>query len=128
MYLLDTHVLLWLRLEPGRVSRAVRERLASPGASLFLSAASGWEIALKQMRAALTLPAPVEVWLPIALHELRCSPLALDMRHMIEAVQLPFHHRDPFDRMLVAQARIERLTLVTSDRTLQRYDVPLLRA
>lgn len=128
MYLLDTHVFVWLRLEPQRVPRAVRERLANPGASLFLSAASGWEIAMIQAKATLILPGPVQMWLPVALDELRCMPLALDMRHMIEAVQLPMHHRDPFDRMLVAQARVERLTLVTSDKSLPRYDVPVLRA
>jgi PIN domain nuclease of toxin-antitoxin system len=128
MYLLDTHVLLWLRLDPHRVARSVRERLASPGASLFLSAASGWEIALKQLKATLTLPAPVQTWLPVALDELRCSTLSLDLRHMIEAVQLPLHHRDPFDRMIVAQARLEDLTVVTSDKAVMRYDVPVLRA
>ncbi len=127
-YLLDTHVFLWLHFEPHRLAHAARERLARPGVDLFLSVASAWEMAWKQANAALTLPGLARTWLPVGLDELRCALLSLEFDHVIEAAELPIHHRDPFDRMLVAQARIERLTLVTSDKALMRYDVPVLRA
>ena len=126
--LLDTHVFLWLHLDPGRIGRTARTRLASAETVLALSAVSGWEMASKQALGRLVLPDTARRWLPIALEELRCEPLALTFDHAIEAALLPPHHGDPFDRFLVAQARVEGLTLVTSDKALSRYEVEILRA
>lgn len=127
-FLLDTHVFLWLRLDPDRIRRATRDRLASEGTEIALSAVSGWEMASKQALGRLALPDLARRWLPIALEELRCEPLALSLDHAIEAALLPSHHGDPFDRFLVAQARVEGLTLVTADKGLSRYQVEILRA
>ena len=127
-YLLDTNVFLWLRMSPDRVRPAVRERLAEARTSLTLSAASCWEIAFKQANGGLPLPGPARTWLPQALDELHCDVLSLGFDHAIEAALLPLHHRDPFDRFLIAQARVEGLTLVTSDKALSRYEVEILRA
>ncbi len=95
---------------------------------MALSVVSGWEMASKQALGRLALPDSARRWLPIALAELRCEPLELTLDHAIEAALLPLHHRDPFDRFLIAQARVEGLTLVTSDRSLSRYEVEILRA
>ena len=66
--------------------------------------------------------------MPAALHEMQCESLPVSLDHAVEAALLPLHHRDPFDRMIVAQARLEGLTLVTCDRALSRYEVEILRA
>ena len=127
-YLLDTSVFLWLRNEPERIRAAARARLTHAEAELALSAASGWEIAFKQALGRLVLPGAARSWLPRALDEMRCEAIPLDLDHAIEAALLPMHHRDPFDRLIVAQARVEGMTLVTSDRALAGYDVKILRA
>ena len=128
MLLLDTHVFLWLRFSPERIRRSTRERLEEAGSELTFSSASGWEIALKHAAGRIPLPAPVRTWLPEAIADLRCDLLSLDLDHAVEAALLPRHHRDPVDRYLVAQARVEGLTLVTADRRLAAYDVEILRA
>jgi PIN domain nuclease of toxin-antitoxin system len=127
-FLLDTHVFLWLRLEPERVNRETRNRLATIDARMVLSAVSGWEMASKQALGRLALPDDARRWLPLALDELRCDSLALSLDHALEAAQLPLYHRDPFDRFIIAQARVEGLTVVTKDRHFARYDVEILRA
>ncbi len=127
-YLLDTSVFLWLRTAPERVRGPVRARLADPAAQLALSVASAFELAFKQSLERLSLPGPVRIWLPQAMLEAQCEALPITIAHALEAALLPLHHRDPFDRFIVAQARVEGLTLVTSDKALSRYEVEILRA
>lgn len=120
--LLDTHVLLWwLGDDPalGEIARAV---IADPANLILLSAASVWEIRIKQAIGKLDLPADfAEV-----LAEQAFEPLAVTVSHAHAVKELPLLHRDPFDRMLVAQARIERLTILTRDHLIMQYDVPTL--
>ena len=127
-FLLDTNVFLWLHRDPARLRPAARRRLLRTEAEFTLSVASAWEMVVKQAIGRLELPGPVRTWLPQAIDELRCDLLSLDLDHALEAAVLPLHHHDPFDRMIVAQARVEGLTLVTSDKTLARYEVEILRA
>lgn len=98
-------------------------RIAAPGEEVLVSAASVWELAIKQAQGRLRVP---DDFLAL-IDETGFGRLPVAFEHAVEAGALPFHHGDPFDRMLVAQARVERMTLATADARLGEYDVPLLR-
>ncbi|MBM3532988.1 MAG: type II toxin-antitoxin system VapC family toxin [Alphaproteobacteria bacterium] len=119
--LLDTHTFLWWRVDEARLSPEVRAAIGG-AESVFVSMATAWEIAIKVSMGKLRMSGTVEERL-VASH---FEPLPIGFRHMERVAILPFHHRDPFDRMLIAQCQVERLTLVTADRRLQRYEVPFL--
>ncbi len=121
--LLDTHSWLWMRAEPERLSEPSSRLLRDPETDLFLSAASAWEIAIKYAAGKLTLPLPPAAFVSQRLAEDRLGALPILHAHVLHAGELPPHHRDPFDRLLIAQARIEGLTLLTADRKLAKYDV-----
>jgi PIN domain nuclease of toxin-antitoxin system len=120
--LLDTHVLLWWRGDYRRISARAREVIADPGHVLFYSAASIWEMAIKQATGKLKMPPEIlDTFEQRGFTELRVSS-----RQGLIAGALPPHHGDLFDRMLVAQAQSEKLTLVTNDVRIAAYDVPVL--
>jgi PIN domain nuclease of toxin-antitoxin system len=120
-YLLDSHILIWLDSGDDRLKPAVLEILRR-SERRYLSAVTAWELSLKQAAGKLRLRKPVGSMLEtFGLVEL---PIAI--RHGDRAAQLPMHHRDPFDRMLVAQALVEDLILVTGDGELAHYGVPIL--
>ena len=119
--LLDTHVVLWWLSGDPALPATVKDRIDDER-DIFVSAATSWEIAIKQ--AAGQLRASVDLADAVAGSGFR--PLPVRSEHAAAAGRLPLIHRDPFDRMLVAQARCERLTLVTHDPVLQQYDVELL--
>jgi PIN domain nuclease of toxin-antitoxin system len=123
--LLDTHSWLWMRGEPDRLSDSSRQLLRDSKSELFFSAVSAWEIAIKFATGKLRLPQPPVVFVAQRLAEDRLSALPILIAHALHAGELPPHHRDPFDRLLIAQARIEGLTLLTADRGLAKYDVPI---
>jgi PIN domain nuclease of toxin-antitoxin system len=115
--LLDTHVVLWSSLDT--LSEEDRGLLAREAETVFVSAASVWEIEIK--RATGRLRAPEDVVGMV--HDAGFTPLPIGFEHAVAAGRLPLHHRDPFDRMLIAQARVEGLTLATSDPDVSLYDV-----
>lgn len=119
--LLDTHVLLWWLAGSSRLSQTARETIGASGA-VYVSAATAWEIAIKVSQGKLEFPADIEE----ELLRNQFQPLNVSIRHAVAAAALPLHHRDPFDRMLIAQARLESLTLVTGDAKLEAYDAPML--
>jgi len=120
--LIDTHVVLWWLADDPTLSDDVKHLLdAEPEA--FISAATFWELSIKQ---ALGKLAPAD--LPERVRDAGFRTLEITPAHAIAAGRLPEIHRDPFDRMLVAQARCEDLTLVTRDELIQKYDVPILSA
>lgn len=119
--LLDTHVLLWVLAGDRRLTRPSRE-IISGARTVVVSVVSGWEIALKSAAGKLRAPADIEA----AVLESGLVPTTLDFADVAEYAGLPTHHPDPFDRMLVAQARVRGLTIMTRDRQLERYEVPLL--
>lgn len=119
--LLDTHVLLWVLAGDRRLTRSSRETITSARA-VVVSVVSAWEIALKTAAGKLRAPANIEA----AVLESGLITTTLDFADVAECAGLPPHHSDPFDRMLVAQARVRGLTLMTRDRQLERYEVPLL--
>lgn len=120
-YLLDTNVVVWLLLgDRQAVPHDVAEAISDPQAKVLVSAASVWEIAIKRSLGKLRIG---ENWRS-ALTHLEVDHLPVTLEHAAAVEHLPWHHRDPFDRLLLAQAKVEGATLVTSDRTLDRYDVP----
>jgi PIN domain nuclease of toxin-antitoxin system len=122
--LLDTHALLsWLADDP-QLSADARTAIADPDSVVAVSAASAWEIAIKSAAGKLRAPAELEQ----QLRRERFVPLPIRLPHALRACALPPHHADPFDRMLVAQAELEGLTLVTRDSALSRYGVATLAA
>jgi PIN domain nuclease of toxin-antitoxin system len=118
--LLDTHVLLWALLEDPRLSSAQLDAIGT--GELYLSAASVWEIGIK--RGIGKLDVPEEIFSIAA--NAGCRPLPISWIHAETAAALPHHHADPFDRMLIAQARCEGLRLVSSDARMKAYDVALV--
>jgi len=121
--LLDTHIFLWWRGEPSRLTSTVQSRIATADL-VFVSVASAWEAAIKHSLGRLELPDTMEAGVLASGFE----KLLITFSHAERAAALPSHHRDPFDRMLVAQAQAEGLTLVTGDRLLEAYDVEILWA
>jgi PIN domain nuclease of toxin-antitoxin system len=121
--LLDTHVFIWMHAAPERLSKKARELLVDADQKLFLSVASAWELGIKVARGQLSLPNDLEEYVLSRSSAARIAILPIELSHVFEAAALPAHHRDPFDRMLVAQARVEDLTLISGDPWLSRYEV-----
>jgi PIN domain nuclease of toxin-antitoxin system len=121
--LLDTHVFLWWNEAHPRLSRRVRQLLSDPANSLYLSVASAWEMTLKVQSGKLGLPAATAVYIPARLNHYGMETLPVTLEHVLAAGTLPTHHRDPFDRMLVAQGQVERLPIVTHDPQVGKYDI-----
>jgi PIN domain nuclease of toxin-antitoxin system len=118
-YLLDTHILLWWLDDSPRLSRETREFLGSPRRTFFVSSATAWEIAIKKRLGKLSAPEDLEE----AIKANGFESLPITIPHALATGTLPLHHEDPFDRMLIAQASVERLILVTHDRSFARYSV-----
>ena len=122
--LLDTHVLVWVLSEPNRLAAKTSEAIAAKENDVFVSAVSPWELAVKGPREGLGLPDDIEAQVDRQSFE----RLPVLFRHIEPIKSMPYFHRDPFDRMLVAQAITEGLTIVTADRKLRDYPVGLLSA
>lgn len=123
--LVDTHAFLWFVAGDARLSRTARRAMEHDEAEISLSAATVWEMAIKANLGRLTLPAPASDYVADkARAGVRMLPV--DWSHAAAVERLPFHHRDPFDRMLIAQAQAERLAIVTGDRMFRRYGVPVI--
>lgn len=121
--LLDTNVFLWW-VNQSRISAAARQAIEDPFAQVYISAAAFWEIAIKQNLDRLRAPPDLELHLSVN----RFQPLFITIAHGWTAGSLPRHHDDPFDRVMIAQAQVENLTLVSRDRMFERYDVEVIRA
>jgi PIN domain nuclease of toxin-antitoxin system len=126
--LVDTQCWLWMVSDPDRLSRQARRRILDIENERVLSAASGWEIAIKYSIGKLELPEPPEAFVPSRMALTLTTPLAVQIHHALQASRLPSHHRDPFDRLLIAQAQAEKLPILTSDRQFKLYDVEVIPA
>lgn len=126
--LLDTHVWLWLVASPRRIPDGIRDELVDAKNVLYLSAASAWEMAIKYRLGKLPLPEPPSSFIPPRLVRDCIEELPVTMAHASRVAELPDIHADPFDRLLVAQAEMDRCTLVTADSKIAAYDVDVLMA
>jgi PIN domain nuclease of toxin-antitoxin system len=127
-YLVDTSVWLWSVGQVKRLNAAAREVLSDPQHEIYFSAASVWEIAIKAALGKLQLPGPPATVVPRETARLGLRPLPVNSLHALAVYDLPAGRGDPFDRLLVAQARIEGLTLITSDREIRNYSPQILWA
>jgi PIN domain nuclease of toxin-antitoxin system len=122
-FLLDTHALIWWLTDHPRLSRAARSAIADPDNVAFASAVSGYEIASKQRLGKLS--GKIAEDLPSALRQARIPVLGLSLAHTLAAGLLPGPHRDPWDRLIMAQAMVDDLTIVTIDPVFEDYAVPI---
>ena len=123
-FLLDSHVAIWSIQDRGQLRADVLAAIDDPANRIFVSAASIWEIAIKRASGRLHVPINFIELVDSAGY----TEIPVTFRYAEVAANLPLHHRDPFDRMLIAQAQVEYLTLVTDDTHISRYDVPVMSA
>jgi len=126
--LVDTHCWLWLVAEPERIQSDVVEMLVDETNAVYVSSATAWEIVIKHALGKLTLPAPPSEYLPPRMAALGHVSLPIEQRHVLQVAALPAHHKDPFDRILIAQAQVEDMHFVTADRVMAAYDVRVIWA
>jgi PIN domain nuclease of toxin-antitoxin system len=126
--LLDTHVLLWWLQGSRRIGARARALIDNPESVVWVSAATAWEMAIKSALGRLDLGEALDVCLPRELQANGFRPLAVSVVHAVGIGRLPAHHRDPFDRLLIAQALTERLTIVTADPVFAAYGIDALDA
>lgn len=124
--LVDTHVFLWMQTAPERLGAAT-ELLEDAETVIHLSAASSWEISIKWSLGKLPLPESPTSYIPDRMRRASIIGLSVEHRHAVAVAELPLHHRDPFDRLLVAQAMVEGMPLVTADPSMDPYAVELIR-
>lgn len=122
-FLIDTQTWLWMQTSPGRLSDDALAVVSDGGQELLLSAASSWEIAIKYALGKLPLPVPPAEYVADRMRSSGVRALPVQHAHALGVAELPAHHRDPFDRLLVVQAQLENLTILTADRTFDRYEV-----
>jgi PIN domain nuclease of toxin-antitoxin system len=123
MMLLDTCTLLWLADEQKQLSERARQLIEDNAGSLFVSAITAFEIAVKHRRGALVLPLPPHEWIAAALEQHGIADIPIDWRIAEQSVSLPLLHKDPADRLIVATARATGLTVLTPDPLIAAYDV-----
>jgi PIN domain nuclease of toxin-antitoxin system len=126
--LLDTQVWLWATSAPERLGLRARALLVDPTNVLLLSAASSWEIAIKFALGKIKLPEPPETFVPSRMARDGIQALPVEHVHALRVARLRDHHRDPFDRLLVAQALVEDIPLMTADPHLARYGLAVIPA
>ncbi len=123
--LLDTHVFVWAVVEPERIGEPLAA-MQNERNALLLSAVASWELAIKAAIGRFDLSEAVRTWVPRHAARFGCSLIDVTHAQALAVAELPMHHRDPFDRLLVAQAVDLGATIVTADAVLQRYDVDVL--
>lgn len=124
--LLDTHALVWALGEPDRLSPRARATIADHATVVFVSLTSAWELAILQSLDRVRLTVPLATLFTEGLAALRFQLLPIRLPYVVGVAALPQHHRDPFDRLLVATAKAERLTVVSADREFKGYGIPVL--
>ena len=125
-YLLDSGVWLWSIASVDRIGKAASEVLRNSEHEIYFSAASVWELSIKAQLRKLTLPAPPADCIPAFMARQGLCPLPVNHLHAVRVYDLPSHHRDPFDRLLIAQAIVEDMNILTADRTFAKYPVEVL--
>lgn len=118
-FLLDTHIFIWWMENDKKLSKEIISILSEPNDQVFLSVVSVWEIIIKQAKKRLKVPDDIEG----GIHDSGFKLIPITLRHVLAVKKLPFYHKDPFDRMLIAQAKAENLNLITTDQKIKKYDI-----
>jgi PIN domain nuclease of toxin-antitoxin system len=126
--LLDTHAMLWSATDPDRLSPGARAAIEDGANDVLVSVVTAWEIAIKQSIGKLELPSPAEQWIPDVLRRTGLEVAELGLMAALRVRGLPWHHRDPFDRLLIAHALEDGYTIVTHDDAFAAYGVVVLKA
>lgn len=121
--LLDSHTLLWSADDPSRLSPAALASLRNPANDLLLSAATVWELAIKVGLGKLTLSMPYRAWMETAITDLHLALVPITVEYADRLATLPPHHKDPFDRLMIAQALVSGIPIVSADGAFDRYGV-----
>ncbi len=124
--LLDTHAFLWWVLDDPQLVQTARTAISDPNNQLFFSAVSSWEISIKASLGKLKLPRQPQQFFQQQLTDNRFELLPITVEHTVAIYHLPHHHRDPFDRLLIAQCHVENLSLITNDSLIQQYAVRIV--
>jgi len=124
--LLDTHVFIWLDTQPEKLSRTAMEICLDTDNQLYLSLASMWEMQIKVQLGKLKLKIPLAEMLNVQQQANGLNILNIALNHVYQLQVLPFHHNDPFDRLIIAQSVLENMTLISIDEKFKAYNVPLL--
>ena len=124
--IVDTHAFLWWINDDPQLSPSVRDIMGSAENALYLSAASGWEIAIKYQLGKLELPSEPESFVIEEILNNRFRSLPIELRHALHTYSLPLLHRDPFDRVLIAQSQLENMPILTIDRAIRQYGVEVI--
>lgn len=122
-FLLDTHVFIWAMEENKRLSKSIKNALIDPKNKIFISVATVWEISIKQASKKIKLSFDIEA----SIKQTGFEIIPIQISHALRAGKLPLYHRDPFDRMIMAQAQVEKLTLITADPKMKKYKVKLFK-
>ncbi|ARV61282.1 twitching motility protein PilT [Nostocales cyanobacterium HT-58-2] len=124
--LLDTHAFLWWVTDDSRLSPTAKSIITDSSNLLFLSAASVWEIVIKVRLGKLTLPEPLETYIPSRLTMNRIESLPITFIHTLQVSHLPDLHQDPFDRIIIAQSQVEKMPIVTVDSKMAQYPIAVI--
>ena len=125
-YLLDTHAFLWFVLDDQRISTKAKSIIKDSKNEIYFSAASAWEMSIKIRLGRLTIEEDLEPFIIKQLAENNFSTLSITIFHSIYTSKLPNIHKDPFDRMIVAQAQVEDLSIISKDKNIKKYSVPVV--
>ncbi|MBS3029292.1 MAG: type II toxin-antitoxin system VapC family toxin [Dolichospermum sp. DET50] len=124
--LFDTHTFMWWHSEPDRIPRETLILLQNPNNELLLSIVSLWEMQIKIQLGKLTLRDDLELMLKTQQEQNNINLISITFLHILELKNLPLHHKDPFDRLLIAQCKVENATLISRDSVFQNYDCPVI--
>jgi PIN domain nuclease of toxin-antitoxin system len=124
--LLDTHTFLWWNTEDPQLSSRARELIADGQNEIFLSAVSAWEISIKAAKGKLVLPEPPAQYISNRMSLYQFQSLPVQISHAVWVYELPHHHEDPFDRLLVAQSQMESMPLISVDSEIRKYEVEVV--
>lgn len=125
-HLADSHALLWYTIDDPKLSRAAKSLMSDPANEILISPASYWEIAIKVSMRKLKLQQPYEDFIDACLNKYGFNALPIEPKHTSTLINLPLHHKDPFDRLLIAQAVVEQLPIIGNDAAMDAYGVTRL--
>lgn len=124
--LLDTHAFLWWISDSGRLSKRAYEFIEKPSNTIYLSSVSCWEISIKSTLGSIQFPKKMGSFIAEQISINSFEPLSINISHAVNIRDLPQHHKDPFDRMLISQSQIEDMPLITGDKLISKYKIELI--